>query len=547
MRPFARTSARILERAGLVLAIVMCSSDAGASEPVPGTIARIPDRILFQVVDPGAAEDLPPGNPRDASQLDAAPFSNDPELDLPESKKPPVPGSPGDWGEATSGDERISELIRAHWVSLTADGRLLGRISTINEQTLQLIPTPGLSVRFLQEGTVRAETQTDEQGRFEALNLDPGVYTVTATGPGGLLAYTLNILGFEEAEQRRQSMLSGDWIQLAQLEGVEATLEIDAAAVPPTFHTVKSIAQEYYPQMAQQTVELPGYDRVIQDDVRDRVPGANDPSGPARRRGIQELQQALPEARPATSIRQHRVELTPGGVMLGRLHSIDQFSGRPKMVEDVNVFLIQDDRLVDQVRVDKYGTFEIPGLVPGVYSLVAAGEDGFGAVGFQLARAQEDDQAWRPRRDEFRLVAFRRPRWDARLVAQGAGGLMPFPFAMSIVDDPRDVRAIFNPLLGRPQEALADANALADAALPPVPPVAPMGGQGSNGGGGGGGGGGFSGLGAAGLLGAALALPAILNNNNNNNGGGNNGGGGGPNPNPQPVSPFQPGPSNPFQ
>jgi hypothetical protein len=178
----------------------------------------------------------------------------------------------------------------------------------------------------------------------------------------------------------------------------------------------------------------------------------------------------------------------------------------------VNVYLLRDDRQVAQVRVNNLGIFEVENLTPGSYGLVAAGRGGFGAVGFNLVRANPAIQGVdvMDRRDLFQFAVRRRAL--PLLLAQnpaGAGNIAPFPFSMSLVDDPRNIRAAF--ALNAPQPLPMAQGAPAMANAPFMPPAGPMGGSG------GGNNGGFSnagGLLAAAALATAIALPLALDDGN---------------------------------
>ena len=427
----------------------------------PRCHGQTPDGIEI----PGA-EQLPDGD-LGAPATEPQEFDNDPAVDLPVSNAAARRGAPGDWNEASPGEERVSEVIRAHWVNLNQEGQLVGRISVFDAQD-QFVPVANLQIRFVREGTTVATTRTDETGRFVVSTLRPDVYTLVAEGPNGFLGYSLEILSFVEAQRRA----SRDPIRLAQLEQVEASLEIDAAAVPPTFSTLKRIVRRYYPDIRMHNVAEAAYEPVVQRDEREAVEGSGTPAGPARRRGASQLQQELPPSRDATSIRSHQVALLPDGRMLGRMHGIDRLTGRPKLIEDVNVFLLQNDRLVDRVRVDRYGVFEVPNLQPGAYALVAAGRDGFGAVGFQLVPAAPGANAgMSPRWDPIQWAMARPRALPERLVQFGLPNEVPFPFAMALIDDPRDVRAAFSANNAPAPLANNNDNRMG-------PPSAPMGGPG---------------------------------------------------------------------
>ncbi len=501
---------------GFVLSVAMCAQGVADAQQTPKA---------------------PPKGPPEPVPAAAKPFDNDPTLDLSEPSNPaPRNGQAGDWNEAAiEGDEGVSNIIRAHWVHLTSAGEVVGRISTINPKTLRLEPTPGLQIRFVQDGQSRGQSETGATGQFVATGLSPGVYTLVASGPRGFIAYSLNLLpsaaagsetraeplrplnaeplGALDAEPPRPL----DVVRLVQLEEAEESLEIDTAAVPPTFSTLKAIVRDYYDEFAEEVVGDDKFKEMAPVDRQENRPGIEQVEGAERRRGSTELKTNPPTARDATSIRHHQVPLLPDGRLVGRLYGVDQLTGRPRMIEDVNVFIIQDDRIAAQVKVDKYGVFTAKGLEPGSYSIIAAGHDGFGAVGFQLAKAEGDLQS-RNRLDASVILAVNRSRIEDlwRPVQMPAGGMLPSPFAMALVDDPRDIRAAFNAM--PPMQALAMDDSSAE--MPPPAPMggAPMGGApggmsgGSSGGGGGGGGmGSLAGLAALGGLGG---LAALSGNNN---------------------------------
>lgn len=459
-------------------------------------------------LDEGAAE---AGMPAPAPPSD---FDNDPSLEL----EPPVDRSPrngvaGDWNEAAvEGDQAVTNVIRAHWVHLTPGGEVRGRISTINDETEQLEPAAGLQIRFIQDGQTRGQADTLPNGEFIASGLKPGVYTLVASGARGFVAYSLNLLPAvaPPAEVGRiRTRGNRDPIRLVQFEVAQAELAIDTAAIPPTFLTLKAIVRDYYREFAEGVVREDEFTKAAQVDQQENRPGIEDDTGAERRRGTDQLFKKLPTAKDATSIRHHQIPLTPDGRMIGRLYGVDQASGRPRMIEDVNVFIIQDDRIAAQLRVDKYGIFAAKGLEPGGYSIVAAGRDGFGAVGFQLVvGAPEPLQGRRSTTDDMILTVYRR-RSDRliRPVQAQAGGFAPFPFAMGLIDDPRDIQAAFSAM--PPMPALAMDGVPAEMMASPAPLGGSPGGMGgpsgtaASGGMGGGGSGIGSLLGLAGLGGLA--------------------------------------------
>lgn len=507
----------------LIIRLAPAGNVFGREEGAPARI--VPGRltVLWQVPAPAADTPLEPGELSESSdpstpveRLPGPPreFDNDPTQELPDAPPRQRPGVVGDWNEADADGEGTSNVIRAHWVNLTSTGELIGRISTFTPNAVELQPTSGLQVRIVRDGISVGQAETDSDGRFVVGGLSPGVYTLVATGARGFIAYALNLLPAEaRPRDGNASTLRDGPIRLVQLEQAERQLKIDSAAVPPTFKTLKAIVRDYYDEFAEGSVKEADFVEAVAADQQAALPGADQAQGAERRRGSRELlERPVENARDATTIHHHDVPLLADGSMVGRLYGADQFTGRPRMVQDVNVFIIEDDLIVAQVKVDEFGVFTAKGLAPGPYSLVAAGKDGFGAVGFRLVAAAAAPVQARSGRNQVNfLLTSDRERAAERFqfARQAAAAGTPFPFAMGLIDDPRDIRAAFDP-----QPAAIDEGMLAEA-FPPAPlgnPGVPGSGGFGSGGMSGGGGGVGTGLGALLGLGGLAGLTGLANN-----------------------------------
>lgn len=70
---------------------------------------------------------------------------------------------------------------RGYGFMLSPDGRLRGVASTIDPNTLQLVPVANIDVVFVQNGRIISQTRSGTDGRFEADGLTPrAVYSVIA-------------------------------------------------------------------------------------------------------------------------------------------------------------------------------------------------------------------------------------------------------------------------------------------------------------------------------------------------------------------------------
>jgi len=87
---------------------------------------------------------------------------------------------------------------------------------------------------------------------------------------------------------------------------------------------------------------------------------------------------------PATSIVSHRVQLEDDGSLLGTVNILDPRTGRNREVLDMTVHFVHDGRVAASVKVKNDGTFVVPGLLPGIHSVVGTGHDGVFAIGVDI-------------------------------------------------------------------------------------------------------------------------------------------------------------------
>lgn len=153
----------------------------------------------------------------------------------------------------------------------------------------------------------------------------------------------------------------------------------------------------------------------------------------------------------------------------------------------MHVAFVQDGQVVATAVTNESGEFTLPGIVPGVYSMVVAGHQGFAAFAVGAVRPVEQAQA-RTRRFEFVAAAVQTP-------------------VVTVCPVPTSDFALLNQLAANNGQR-----------APAPAPMAGGGGFGGGGAAGGGGGGGFGGglLGAAAAAGAGAAIGAAVANNNDN-------------------------------
>lgn len=351
----------------------------------------------------------------------------------------------------------------ANRIHLSVDGLLTGRFEAADPQTGELVRALRLEVLFLQNGRLVARAVPGESGVFQATGLHPGVYSMVVLGDVGFLAYAIEVL------------------PPAELPLNDAGGQIHAAIVPPIdFPVVRQLIREHAPRpgVAQSVPDVP---RLMQ---------------------TAQVQDAVNQETNRSAHMFHTLEIDADGSASGRLVRIDGAARVPRPVGEMNVFLIQSGRIVAESPVAADGTFRLRGLRPGYHSLVAAGTDGFAAMGIHIVESQV--QARNGREEAVRPVS--NALAPIALAAQPGGGgiVLEVP-----VINPADIGPVQAFAGGAGGPAVGP---LGPVPVPPPPVAAPVagvpGGFGGGFGGPFGGGGGFGS--GAGLLGALAGVGAGL-------------------------------------
>ena len=368
-----------------------------------------------------------------------------------------------DWRQA--GPAGLGDQLRSHVVRLDKTDALTGKLAVIKGQPGRLSPIQSVKIRFVQNGEVKAETTPGLDGTFRVKNLEEGVYSMIAAGSGGFLAWSVNVQPKNEDIARMPKLMRAKYLA----QEVKDSLDVEAAAVPPAnFVPLRQLLQQYLPS-EDSTLYLDGNDipEGMQEDPQDAAQG--------------------------TQLKHHQVMLTSEGKLLGRIRRLQPNSGRDLKIRQLNVFLLQGDRIVDQEEVSPNGTFAFEDVQAGVFSLVAAGTDGFLAFSIDVVNQEEPATETASR-----------------------NGVLPVKFAKAQAALQIDV-ALCSPMdfnqqnLNRLTDNFVPQNNEAIANAGPAPaPAAGMPAAGAPAGGGfGGGGSGFGGGGAGGGLGGVLLGGAI--------------------------------------
>jgi len=115
---------------------------------------------------------------------------------------------------------------------------------------------------------------------------------------------------------------------------------------------------------------------IVAQADRDAEPVRTDPAvpraavpGPMPAAGVAPLDPAQPKA--------FGVRLASDGLLPGRLNILESDTGNRKPATKLTINFLKQGKIVAQVKPGVAGVFQVKDLVPGVYSMVATGQDGF--------------------------------------------------------------------------------------------------------------------------------------------------------------------------
>ena len=274
---------------------------------------------------------------------------------------------------AIQDEEPLSETLRAHWIATNEDGDVEGRISAIEAEIDATVPIEELDVTLLQKGEKIAKAKTDASGKFLLEDVEPGVYTLVASGQSGFLAYGVHVLpklkqfdvldfnaGLDQESKNQNYYVNHHGVPKGVV--VQDKLQIDAAAIPPEFTTLERISENYL-----SSASALGIARDTDDHKA---------IGKASKIGGG-----------------FKFQLAADGSFNGRIQPIATNDGKATELSEMNIFLLQDDLEVARVAVKQNGDFKIEDVEEGVYAVLAAGKDGFAALSLELVKPADDEQS----------------------------------------------------------------------------------------------------------------------------------------------------------
>ncbi len=220
--------------------------------------------------------------------------------------------------------------VRNHTITLNADGEVQGRVASINHKTK--IPTglANVKIYFYQNEKIAKKGFTNPDGTFLIKGLKEGVYSFVAASEWSFATCGVKVVAGEG--------------------NVESYIEI--ASISPNVEAVKQFIETEMPD---------SFDEVAGDAS---MADANSVVG------------------------SNRVELD-GDVLRGKILSLTE----KDLNDGIKAHLMKANSMVTELAVQSDGTFEVSGIEPGVYDLVAVGKSGVAAVSFEAVGSIDETSA----------------------------------------------------------------------------------------------------------------------------------------------------------
>jgi len=248
------------------------------------------------------------------------------------------------WNTADASNPfKLGPELRRSWVMADDEGKIYGDVFAPE------LEFEGCSVFFIRDGLLVEKVDLNENGQFVAFGLEEGVYTAMVTGSG---RYAINCL---------------------------VVLRHNALSSTPSSFSIPLT------EASSRTV----YDLVTDRATKVRFRNFGEfafgetAEDPARLFGISGISVHKPKSVEATTMGNVQVNLSAEGNLIGRMRAIERNSGRPIDLQVTEVFVIQNNELVQSTQTNRYGIFEFGGLPSGYYTLVAASKDGVAVTGFE--------------------------------------------------------------------------------------------------------------------------------------------------------------------
>lgn len=231
------------------------------------------------------------------------------------------------------------EAYRGHVLAADSSGNFSGRVLQFEGNA------GGLKVFFVRNGEIEQSTVTDAEGHFEVTDLTAGPYSFVAAGQNGFVAH-------------------GTYVTTDAEVAGPPVIAMHTAAIAPTYESITAfVADHAATNGAFVDTTVPVDSLAISG-----IDGGN------------------------------RIQITKDGKLVGRVVALAQRTDQSALYGPIVAQLINENQEVREVLVDENGKFTVNDIEPGVYDFVAAGEQGFAAIGLEAVAFPEvtDNRAETP-------------------------------------------------------------------------------------------------------------------------------------------------------
>ncbi len=244
--------------------------------------------------------------------------------------------------------------LNAASVELSSGGVLTGRLSGMEPTTGELSVASGVEVSVVAVDGSVATAETSDDGTFQIAGLNPGAYTVRASGPQGHLSYGIRLVSGHNSVAAATSVIP-----------VSKTLDLqlDSALAPPRD---LNALQQLLSGIDVAPVETNGVSAPESGSVEyDSISTSSTSSG-------------------GSYLGHDQLALNDDGSLDGRVALLDPSTGELATVSDLTAYFIADNQVVARSPVSADGSFKQYNLLPGIYTMVIAGGDATAYIGVDV-------------------------------------------------------------------------------------------------------------------------------------------------------------------
>ncbi len=227
----------------------------------------------------------------------------------------------------------LNDLFSKQWVKLTENNSINGQIVELS--THDKTPLKGLPIVLVRDGKIVSAVKANTEGKFEFLNVKPGLYSLVCRTNQSFSVMALQVLDAQQGSHLSSSIE----VRPVRQSGEIVKSIVRAQVLPPFVGSVVS-----------NSAEIPSMDPIAG------------------------------ERRFALS---HVVKLDDKAELHGQLAKPGVAASNSD-TQGMTVYVLNGENEVARTESDEEGRFVVRGLTPGVYGFVAAGVNGLAATSFQV-------------------------------------------------------------------------------------------------------------------------------------------------------------------